>query len=242
MAKLFVKPNAGIVVYDTIYDYIVGSKSSDYIIPDAGLRFSGVKIFGGPGNDILGGTYLSDTLRGGAGRDKIEGNDGDDRAFGGAGSDRITGDDGNDYLNGGPGKDVLQGDTFFVPIGGNDRLIGGANNDKLYGLIGDDTLSGGAGGDWLDGGVGHNVLSGGGGRDVFVCDFSEDAFFDTNVIVDFQDGIDRLYLNVLSLDFLNLRDETINGVNYTIINDSFFGDKVFILGVFSNQITTADIL
>jgi Ca2+-binding RTX toxin-like protein len=68
-------------------------------------------LFGGPGNDTLGGGI-------GSGRDALWGDDGDDQLYGG--------DDG-DFLDGGAGADRLFGEE------GADTLVGGFGSDLLDG-------------------------------------------------------------------------------------------------------------
>jgi Ca2+-binding RTX toxin-like protein len=72
------------------------------------LRLMGpaVEGIGNSLDNIIHGTYLSNTLKGGKGNDQLHGDYGDDRLYGGAG---------NDYLEGGPGAD---------------RMAGGADNDN----------------------------------------------------------------------------------------------------------------
>ena len=62
-------------------------------------------LFGGRGNDYLGGASDRDRSHGGAGRDWIRGGSGSDRLRGGAHSDWINGLSGRDVIIGGSGKD-----------------------------------------------------------------------------------------------------------------------------------------
>jgi len=71
------------------------------VLADAGRD----TLFGGRGNDYLGGATDNDRSYGGAGRDWIRGGDGRDRLRGGADSDWIHGLSGRDSIDGGPGKD-----------------------------------------------------------------------------------------------------------------------------------------
>lgn len=116
-------------------------------------------MFGGEGNDALGGTAGAVKLNGGPGQDtmfaygyddmEVDGGEGDDffsfgnkklHTFGktttlngGAGNDQFYGTNNNDNMNGGPGDDLLIGDY------GNDVLNGGADSDSANGGIGNDT-------------------------------------------------------------------------------------------------------
>lgn len=98
-------------------------------------------IYGGNGNDNLGG---------GAANDILYGEDGDDRLYGGKGSDYLYGDDDDDKLFGGEGDDFLFGgdddDELFgddswngvptcqgIVVGGLDFMDGEDGNDIFYG-------------------------------------------------------------------------------------------------------------
>jgi len=92
-----------------------------------------VFVTGGPGNDRIRGSSLSEKLMGGPGNDIISG--------GACDADELDGGPGNDKLTGGPNDDVLRGNA------GNDRLFGGRGDDQLFGGPGRDRLVGGPGRD-----------------------------------------------------------------------------------------------
>ncbi|HUE45741.1 MAG TPA: M10 family metallopeptidase C-terminal domain-containing protein [Aestuariivirgaceae bacterium] len=140
------------------------------------------RLFGRGGNDVLRGGGGNDVLNGGPGQDRLIGGSGDDVLRGGGGNDRLFGGGGADRLIGGPGDDMLRG------AGGADRLFGGGGNDVLRGDGGNDRLFGGGGDDVLIGGAGNDRLVGNAGADRFV--FQRKGGDD--VVVDFQDDIDRL--------------------------------------------------
>jgi Ca2+-binding RTX toxin-like protein len=75
---------------------------------------TGGVLFGGAGNDNLGGGQQSDTLRAGDGADTLDGGRGNDALFGGSG---------NDFLLGGNDADTLNGDA------GDNTLMGGSGTD-----------------------------------------------------------------------------------------------------------------
>jgi Ca2+-binding RTX toxin-like protein len=138
-------------------------------------------LYGGAGNDHMGGLGGNDILYGEAGDDVMAGCDDNDILFGGDGDDKMTGDygmlvyltgdtviQGADYLDGGAGNDWIQGE------GGDDQLYGGGGNDQLFGdavnyvdqtITGDDYLDGGEGDDTLRGQAGSDQLFGGDGND-----------------------------------------------------------------------------
>ncbi len=118
------------------------------------------------------------------------------------------------------GADLL-GLTAGVHMTGTDdwadALVGGALGDRLYGFDGDDSLSGLAGDDGLIGGLGSDTLDGGAGVDVLIGGLGADrmtggaaadvfAFYSvaessvaaSDVITDFQTGVDRVELSAIS--------------------------------------------
>ncbi|MEL6453697.1 MAG: hypothetical protein AAFQ40_03145, partial [Cyanobacteria bacterium J06623_5] len=83
-------------------------------------------IFGGAGDDRIGGKGGNDSLFGGAGDDRIWGDDGDDLIRGGLGNDTLTGDD----RSGGQGSD-----TFVLALGeGTDLITDFVNGTDFIGL------------------------------------------------------------------------------------------------------------
>jgi hypothetical protein len=90
-------------------------------------------VTGGPGNDRIRGSSLSEKLMGGPGNDYITGGPCD--------ADILEGGPGSDTLIGGPNDDILRGGP------GNDRLFGGSGDDQLFGGPGRDRLVGGPGRD-----------------------------------------------------------------------------------------------
>jgi Ca2+-binding RTX toxin-like protein len=107
----------------------------------------------------------------------------------------LTGNDGDNNLNSGEGHDTVyggEGADTLAGQDGNDSLDGGAGNDSLNGAFGADTLVGGDGDDTLRGDVRNDTLTGGSGADVFL--FSDDGLSSTDVITDFETGVDRIDL------------------------------------------------
>lgn len=110
-----------------------------------------------------------------------------------AGTDGLYLSDGDDYFNTYGGRDLLNGG------GGNDTLFGGGGGDQLWGEDGDDKLNAGTGNDTLDGDYGADILTGGKGRDAFrylAWDHSGNTLSEADVIVDFQQGSDRIEFHV----------------------------------------------
>jgi Ca2+-binding RTX toxin-like protein len=135
---------------------------------------AGVRLDGGDGRDIVGGSRLADTIAGGAGNDAIVGWDGNDHLTGGPGVDLLDGQDGRDVVEGGPGNDGIQLDSdpfesesCFRPSKRPFKDVGrgGPGNDALSGQGGGDRLEGGPGNDWMSALGGRDTLLGGPGRD-----------------------------------------------------------------------------
>jgi len=118
---------------------------------------TGCTISGGPGNDILYGTAVADT---------ICGKEGDDSIYGGAGHDTLCGEPGNDYLFGDSGNDELMGWANNDTLDGwtdNDTLDGTRHDDYLLGYDGNDSLYGANDSDQLFGEGGYDYCDGDGG-------------------------------------------------------------------------------
>ncbi len=148
-------------------------------------------------NDRTNGTDDDDAIAGQAGIDVLLGFDGNDLIQGGDDRDVLGGGKGDDDLDGGDDIDVLDGSK------GNDTLRGGNDIDDLNGGDGDDVLEGGEGYDSLNGGGGRDRLTGGDGIDVLIGGSGEDVFVidpAQDVIVDFEQGVDRLSNITLTTD------------------------------------------
>jgi Ca2+-binding RTX toxin-like protein len=163
-------------------DIVIGGKGDDDVKGEAG-------------NDSISGDAGYDILSGGDGEDWLSGGEGFDLILGGAGTDRLYGGLGNDSLEGGTEADTLAGDAGADTLDGGlgaDRLLGGADADLLMGRDGDDRINGGAGRDSLIGDAGAD-------RFVFgsIADSAKGA---ADLILDYQDGMDRIDLSVIDAD------------------------------------------
>lgn len=126
-------------------------------------------LTGDVGNDLISGLEGDDLLSGLIGRDQLFGGEGYDTLYGGVGRDSLYGEDGDDLLYGGKGNDLLSGgagDDTLNGLGDDDRLFGDDGNDQLAGQAGADLLYGGAGSDLLYGGEDNDRLFGGEGDDM----------------------------------------------------------------------------
>lgn len=131
----------------------LGDRADRALIILPSLRH-GVRVFDGPGDDVV-------RVRGGyaqwinsAGRDYFFGGPGPDQITLGYGDDVILGGGGNDLLYGGRGADRIGGGF------GNDRIVGGSGNDRLYGGPGNDRIWSGLGTDLVFGGPGFDLIDG----------------------------------------------------------------------------------
>lgn len=187
-------------------DVVLGGAGDDSI----GGGFGNDTIDGGAGDDVIGagqgddsvaGGDGNDVVAGGAGNDTIDGGAGEDRMSGSFGSDSIDGGDGNDLIGGGTGQDTILGGAGDDQIGGgegDDDIFGGDGNDFVAGGGRDDIIDGGAGNDTINGGAGSDEMSGGEGADIFV--FNELIAGDSDIILDFEVGVDSFLIRVEDLD------------------------------------------
>lgn len=127
----------------------------------------------------------------------------------------------------------------------DDTLNGSAGNDKMLGWEGNDTLNGLDGNDYLDGGQGVDELTGGAGSDVFITR-REDIDINienTDIIFDFEDGIDLIGLYDLSFVNLDIKAGTGAYEGDTIIQDRISGKYIFIVkDTAPDTITEADFI
>ena len=155
---------------------------------------SGVRLFGGAGNDVVRGGPGKERLDGGLGRDRVNGGGGRDIAVfasdhgvkvdlaagtaqTASGSETLTriavviGTPGNDVLLGHGGADSLyagDGDDILRGRSGNDALYGKNGSDRVYGGAGSDSLHGYADSHIEPSSDSDDVLVGGDGADAFV--------------------------------------------------------------------------
>ena len=132
------------------------------------------------------------------------------------------------WLNGGPGNDLIFGNRD------RDVLTGGPGEDTLLGGRGDDFIRGADGNDVLSGDRGNDTLQGNDGADTFVLVEG----FGSDLILDFEDGRDRILLaGPLEFADLTLQDQG----NSTQIRT---GDELLatLVGVDSSLLTSADFL
>ncbi|NEP62331.1 MAG: S8 family serine peptidase [Symploca sp. SIO2G7] len=120
---------------------------------------------------------------------------------------------------------TVQGETLvgtangdiIQSLAGNDIVRGDAGNDILFGDEGDDILLGGPDSDTLWGGLGNDILNGGSGEGRLGSDtFVLGAGTGTDIITDFELGIDVIGLSGISTDELSFIANIIRFNNKTL--------------------------
>ncbi|SFE91234.1 calcium-binding protein [Roseivivax sediminis] len=217
-------------------DVLRGDDGNDTLGGGQGLdRIEGGRgddvIAGGPGDDTLAGLLGDDTIGGSYGADTVSGSDGDDSVGGGTGTDFLDGGFGDDSIGGGEGDDTVSG------WHGDDFLAGGGRDDLITGWTGDDTINPGAGND---------TMRGGEGADTFV--YSEFHPGETDLILDFQDGLDRFRMSAVEngpgtglagrVAALDIADTMIDGD--AGVEMSYRGQTILVTGVSAAELGLAD--
>ncbi|MFD2173095.1 calcium-binding protein [Rhodobacter lacus] len=228
-------------------DSIGGGTGDDTLIGGEGNDTIG----GGQDDDSISGAGGNDAISGGQGNDWIDGGDGNDSIGGGFGNDTIFGSAGDDSLGGGTGRDVIDGGEGADAIGGgegDDTITGGDGDDFLAGGGRDDVIDGADGDDVINGGSGDDTMTGGDGADVFVFNGMIDG--DTDVITDFEDGVDMIRISGIENEpgsglngyvaALNITDTTIDGE--AGVSMAYEGQTIYLLGISAEDLTKADFL
>jgi Ca2+-binding RTX toxin-like protein len=115
--------------------------------------------------------------------------------FAGAGSYRIDGGSGGGLFYGGSA-----GDNVIIAGSGSATIFGGGDGDHLVGGSGNNSITAGGGNETLVAGSGASTLTGSGssGSDRFTFDRHPGAVATTDVIANFQHGVDFLHLGGFS--------------------------------------------
>jgi Ca2+-binding RTX toxin-like protein len=238
-------------------DLLVGGAGADLIIGGAGtdrvsyyddatqgvivdLRLTGAQI-GNPGGDEVGDRLQGiEDLDGTFYDDHLTGNDLSNYLAGGEGADVILGLDGYDQIRGGSGWDTIYGGD------GADDIRGDHNSDSLYGGAGGDTIEGGSFNDAIFGGTGDDFIIAGTGNDTLWGEQGADTFhfadlaFETDVIMDYQDGIDRIWFAPTAAD--DIGDFVISGNGSTSVTLTIAGNSLVLTGLAPITVTTEDFL
>ncbi len=175
-------------------------------------------------DSVLNGDRGQDTLR-------VVEADGGNILLGGADNDTLRVAEGRgQMLFGGSGPDVLRSSPD-----GHNRLYGGSGDDQLYSTVGD-RLFGGDGNDSLYAGQGgNNLLWGGAGADNFWLVVGGSLPDATNVVKDFELGIDRIGMGGITPNQVSLFSQ--NGNTLIQIGGT---DIALIEGVNSAQLNLND--
>ncbi|MDC0657824.1 calcium-binding protein, partial [Leisingera sp. SS27] len=182
-------------------------------------------LIGSDADNFLDGGRGNDTLSGGNGNDQLQGGDGDDNHQGGAGNDTLFGSIGDDFFDGGEGIDTLDfsyssnhftvdlsqsratfSDGFVEQVTNIENLVGGSGNNTLIGSDADNQIDGGAGNDTLTGGLGIDTF-------VFGNQFGSDQ------VTDFEDGVDRLNLDIEGVSFGDVVISDVSGDSHITVAD-----------------------
>ncbi|MEL6510334.1 MAG: sulfatase-like hydrolase/transferase [Pseudomonadota bacterium] len=148
-------------------------------------QWSGNRIWGEDGNDILKGGNWSDRLDGGTGNDTL---------IGGRGTDFLKGGEGADQMDGGAGFDTVDykhadsaiyvnlhtgrgygGEAQGDRLTGIERVWGSQHNDTIMGDHSINTLIGYNGDDYFNAFSGDDHVFGGNGNDIVVAGDGEDT-------------------------------------------------------------------
>jgi serralysin len=147
----------------------------------------------------------------------------------------------NDFVDGNGGNDVIFGGR------GNDVLLGGAGNDVIFGNQDNDTIKGDDGRDVIHGGQGDDVITGGAGRDILSGNAGIDTFVfaagsQTDTILDFRNGVDKIDLSAFALAGFEALEHAIHGFRGLAVIDLGNGDKIELVGVRADQLDATDFL
>ena len=97
-----------------------------------------------------------------------------------------------------PGDDmIMTGRGFDVVFAGDgdDVMMGGDGADFLHGGDGSDIIRGGTGDDIIIGGQDADIMMGGSGADIFQLSMDHFANGETDTVMDFEVGVDRVQIN-----------------------------------------------
>jgi Ca2+-binding RTX toxin-like protein len=169
-------------------------------------------IFGSSFNDTISGNSSNNYLRGHLGNDTLSGGNGNDILKGGIGSDILIGGSGFDWA-------FYDNSNAAVNVNLNDGLAetgGHAQGDTLSGV---ENIFGSSFNDTITGDSGNNAIRGFAGNDTLAGNAGSDTFYfmsagDSDVIMDFQDGIDMISigLGLTSFSQLTITDSGANAL------------------------------
>ena len=134
-------------------------------------------------------------------------------------------------------------------------MYGGDGADDIRGEHNSDTLFGGAGGDTIDGGNHHDLIYGGTGDDVILGSVGADTIwgeqgadtfhfvdqlFQTDTVMDYEDGIDRLWFAPAAAD--DIGDLTITGNGTTSVTIALAANTIVLNSATVINLTADDFL
>jgi Ca2+-binding RTX toxin-like protein len=179
----------------------------------------------------LEGTAFMDTLYGNDESNYLLGADQADLIYGYDGYDQLRGGSGFDTIYGGDGADDIRGDH------NSDSLFGGAGGDTIEGGSFHDQIFGGTGDDYIIAGTGNDTLWGEDGADTF---HFADLAFQSDVVMDYEDCVDRLWFAPLAAD--DIGDFTITGNGTTSVTLLIGANTLVLNGAAPISLTAEDFL
>lgn len=202
---------------------VENTASSDLLLSSFATAFGSEQpaIVGSEGNDDLVGSQIADELQGLGGNDRLNGAGGADTLIGGTGDDRYDvqdtadlivelADEGTDRVYTSVDYTLSENIENITATGVDDLALtgnaginwmtGNAGANVLSGAAGNDRLVGREGADTLEGGLGNDILEGGADADTFAFNSGDG----TDVILDFQDGVDLIDFSSLGITFADL--------------------------------------
>ncbi len=215
------------------FSVIAGTATAPVVLTNGELFLDGVLVATGFESFNITAGSANATLTGGSGYSEFYGGEGDDTLVLGDGGGGADGDAGNDTLTGGSGFERLLGGE------GDDLLNTGEGGGRAWGGKGHDTLTGGSGDDMLVGGRGDDVLTGAAGADEFRFKTGLSNVVETNLILDFEVGVDTLGLRAVSIASITVADLDGDGVEDSSVLLSS-GDVVGLIGV--SGVTADDLI
>jgi len=107
--------------------FLSGGDDTFAVDPLGQFSDAALTVFGGQGDDNIGGSRGADVIYGGEGDDTIRSNDGNDLIISGSGDDNVDGQRGTDTEDLGAGADT----AVWLPGEGNDVVDGSGGHDRL---------------------------------------------------------------------------------------------------------------
>lgn len=198
-------------IVDTIFDdEIYGYSGDDTITLSTSRPSNNNTVYGGDGNDTITGNNYNDTIYGGNGSDTIRSRIGVDIIYGEEGNDSIYAED----------------------------TINNMDRDFIYGGDGNDTIN------QYVSYTGDNIYGGKGNDTIYVAHGTNNLYFesgdgdDTVYITKYEDSINNIYMNNISINDLKFTFST----ETLVITNIITNDKINIKNYFSNYTIISNLI